>query len=124
MERAGELIDQGVFEIPDVPQEGGFIKGPLGNARDMGGKVAHQRPGQHQRESKIETQDGEMTAQGRWVRWLHRQLTHCIPAIPGLLVCAALFYSCLRLASWLSARLCGDSVSQDEDDSGKGGVRL
>jgi hypothetical protein len=59
---AGEVIDQSMFEIPDIPQECRFVKGPLGDARNMGGEVARQRPGQQQREQGIEAQDERMAA--------------------------------------------------------------
>ncbi len=40
-----QIVDQGIFEIPDVPDEGGLVESPLGYARHMGCQVGKQRPG-------------------------------------------------------------------------------
>lgn len=36
MEGVAELVDEALFEIPDVPDKGGFVKGPLGHAWHVG----------------------------------------------------------------------------------------
>ena len=56
VERTLVQIDQAMFEVPDIPQKGRFIKSPLRHTGDMGGQVRYQRPGEGKAQDRIEDQ--------------------------------------------------------------------
>jgi hypothetical protein len=45
-----------MFEVPDIPQKGRFIKSPLRHTGDMGGQVRYQGPGEGKAQDRIEDQ--------------------------------------------------------------------
>ena len=51
----GQIVDERVFEVPDVPDEGGFVVGPLGHAghriKDAQGQGPGEDDGQERKES-------------------------------------------------------------------------
>ncbi len=57
VQRAAEVVDEGGLEIPGIPQEGGFVEGPLGNAGNGGSQSGRQRPRENQRQQGIEGED-------------------------------------------------------------------
>ena len=56
-------IKQGVLEVPDVPDKGGFVVGPCGRAGGVRGEVHRQRPPKQRGEHKKAAQHGGMGAQ-------------------------------------------------------------
>ena len=53
MQRVAEVIDQGMLEIPNIPDKGRFIEGPLRNAGHMRGDLGNERPSQDQAQECI-----------------------------------------------------------------------